>query len=77
MVDIASIREDDVIEKRASYKLIYWGDETPELGTTTGQPFPAGYKIGFMVRAKTEYKESDGKAKKQAHNQCPEINQNQ
>ena len=57
--------EDDVIEKRASYKLIYWGDETPELGTTTGQPFPAGYKIGFMVRAKTEYKESDGKAKKQ------------
>ena len=44
--------EDDVVEKRASYALIYWGDGTPELGAT-GQPFPAGYKIGFMVRAKT------------------------
>jgi hypothetical protein len=57
--------EDDNIQKRASYTLIYWGDGTPEVGTTTGQPFPAGYKIGFMVRAKTDYKESDGKAKKQ------------
>lgn len=56
--------EDDVIEKRASYTLIYWGDGTPELGTK-GQPFPAGYKIGFMIRAKTDYKESDGKARKQ------------
>ena len=44
--------EDNVVEKRASYALIYWGDGTPELGAT-GQPFPAGYKIGFMVRAKT------------------------
>jgi hypothetical protein len=43
--------EDDVIDKRASYTLIYWGDGTPELGTT-GKPFPVGYKIGFMVRAK-------------------------
>lgn len=57
--------EDDNIEKRASYTLIYWGDGTPEVGTTTGQPFPAGYKIGFMVRAKTDYKEKDGKARKQ------------
>lgn len=57
--------EDDNIQKRASYTLIYWGDGTPEVGTTTGQPFPAGYKIGFMVRAKTDYKESDGKARKQ------------
>lgn len=43
--------EDDVIEKRASYTLIYWGDGTPKLGAT-GQSFPVGYKIGFMVRAK-------------------------
>ena len=57
--------EDDDIEKRASYTLIYWGDGTPEIGKTTGQPFPAGYKIGFMVRAKTDYKEKDGKARKQ------------
>ena len=56
--------EDDVIEKRASYTLIYWGDGTPEIGTK-GQSFPAGYKIGFMVRAKTDYKEKDGKARKQ------------
>lgn len=55
--------EDDVIQKRASYTLIYWGDGTPEIGTT-GQSFPAGYKIGFMVRAKTDFKE-DGKARKQ------------
>jgi hypothetical protein len=44
--------EDDVIDKRASYALIYWGDGTPEIGTK-GQPFPQNYKIGFMVRAKT------------------------
>ena len=55
--------EDDNIQKRSSYTLIYWGDGTPELGTT-GQPFPAGYKIGFMVRAKTDFKEN-GKPRKQ------------
>ena len=55
--------EDDVIDKRASYTLIYWGDGTPELGTT-GKPFPVGYKIGFMIRAKTDFKEN-GKARKQ------------
>ena len=55
--------EDDVIDKRASYTLIYWGDGTPELGTT-GKPFPVGYKIGFMLRAKTDFKEN-GKARKQ------------
>lgn len=55
--------EDDVIQKRASYTLIYWGNGTPELGAT-GQPFPAGYKIGFMVRAKTGFIE-DGKPRKQ------------
>ena len=55
--------EDNVIQKRASYTLIYWGDGEPELGTT-GQPFPAGYKIGFMVRAKTDFVE-DGKPRKQ------------
>ena len=44
--------EDDNIDKRYSYTLVYWGEGTPELGTK-GQPFPAGVKIGFMVRAKT------------------------
>lgn len=55
--------EDNEIAKRASYTLIYWGDGTPELGTT-GKPFPVGYKIGFMVRAKTDFVEN-GKARKQ------------
>ncbi len=54
--------DDDVIQKRASYTLIYWGDE-PVIGTK-GQAFPAGYKIGFMVRAKTDFVEN-GKARKQ------------
>lgn len=49
--------EDDKIEKRASYTLIYWGDGTPETGVTTGKAFPKGYKIGFMVRAKTDHAE--------------------
>ena len=46
------VKEDNVIEKRYSYTLVYWGEGTPEIGKTTGKPFPAGYKIGFMVRAK-------------------------
>ena len=46
--------EDDVISKRNAYCLIYWGDGTPTPGVTTGSfVFPEGYKIGFMVRAKT------------------------
>ena len=44
--------EDGVIEKRASYTLIYWGDGEPDYNTP-GQAFPEGYKIGFMVRAKS------------------------
>ena len=45
--------EDGVIEKRASYTLIYWGDGEPDYDRV-GQAFPPGYKIGFMVRAKTQ-----------------------
>ena len=53
--------EDDVIDKRASYALIYWGDGTPEIGTEGSYFFPEGYKIGFMVRAKTDYAEGNPK----------------
>lgn len=53
--------EDDVIDKRASYALIYWGDGTPEIGTPGSYEFPEGYKIGFMVRAKTDYAEGNPK----------------
>lgn len=52
--------EDDVISKRAAYPLIYWGDGEPSIGTTGSYVFPEGYKIGFMVRAKTT---ADGKKK--------------
>lgn len=56
--------EDDVLEKRSSYALMYFGDGIPELGTEGSYQFPEGYKIGFMVRAKTEFKEN-GKPRKQ------------
>ena len=45
--------EDNNIEKRASYALLYYGDGTPAVGTKGTYTFPKGYKIGFMVRAKT------------------------
>ena len=47
------IAGDDVIVKSAGYALIYWGDGQPTEGTEGSYQFPAGYKIGFMVRAKT------------------------
>lgn len=40
-------KEDDILGKRGTYALIYWGPDGPSY------TFPAGYKIGFMVRAKT------------------------
>ena len=46
--------EDDVLEKRASFAALYYGDsKTPAIGTEGTFKFPKGYKIGFMVRAKT------------------------
>ena len=45
--------EDDVIERKGSYALVYWGDGTPTMGTEGSYQFPKGYKIGFMVRANT------------------------
>lgn len=56
--------EDDVLEKRKSYALMYFGDGTPELGTEGSYIFPEDYKVGFMVHAKTEFKEN-GKPRKQ------------
>lgn len=48
------IKGDDVISKHASYALMYWGDGIPVVGETQGSfQFPKGYKIGFMIRAKT------------------------
>ena len=53
--------EDDVIQKRASYVLAYFGDGVPAEGTQGTYQFPSGYKIGFMVRAKTDYAEGNPK----------------
>ncbi len=46
--------KNDVVEKILSYACLYFGDSmTPAIGTTGTFKFPKGYKIGFMVRAKT------------------------
>lgn len=43
----------DKVIKQDSYALIYWGDDDPIVGETVGNyQFPAGYKIGFMLRSK-------------------------
>lgn len=46
--------EDNSIRKDAAFAALYFGDGTPEIGTKGSFIFPAGYKIGFMVRAKTD-----------------------
>lgn len=48
--------EDDSIMKHGSFALLYFQDGTPSVGDngTVGTfQFPKGYKIGFMIRAKT------------------------
>ncbi len=46
--------KNDVVEKTLSYACLYFGDSmTPAIGTEGTFKFPKGYKIGFMVRAKT------------------------
>ena len=47
------IAADDEIKKHASYALVYWGDGVPDENTVGNYQFPEGYRIGFMVRAKT------------------------
>ena len=46
--------KDDVLAKTAAYACLYFGDNVPEVGKKGSFQFPAGYKIGFMVRAKTD-----------------------
>ena len=48
------VNEDDVLDKRDAYACLYFGDGAPEIGTKGSFTFPEGYKIGFMVRAKTD-----------------------
>lgn len=48
--------EDDVIKHHGSFALLYFGDsKNPAIGTTGSFQFPKGYKIGFMVRAMTDW----------------------
>ena len=54
--------EDDKIRKDVSYALLYFEDTA--VGTIGTYKFPKGMKIGFMVRAKTDFIEN-GKARKQ------------
>ncbi|MEE3416732.1 MAG: DUF4842 domain-containing protein [Prevotella sp.] len=46
--------KDDVLAKTNAYACLYFGDGAPEVGTKGTFQFPAGYRIGFMVRAKTD-----------------------
>ena len=46
--------EDDVLKKSAAYACLFFGDGVPEIGKIGSFQFPAGYRIGFMVRAKTD-----------------------
>lgn len=45
--------KDDILKKNAGYACLYFGDSAPIVGAKGSYIFPAGYKIGFMVRAKT------------------------
>lgn len=49
------------IKKQYAYALIYWGDGIPDENTVGTYQFPEGYKIGFMVRAKTTHAEGNPK----------------
>ena len=61
--DCYSDKEDDVLDKRATYALMYWG-ENPILGDTKGSfQFPTGYRIGFMFRSKTTWKDGNKEGK--------------
>lgn len=53
--------KEDQTNKKYAYALIYWGDGIPTENTIGSYNFPAGYKIGFMVRAKTDHAEGSPK----------------
>jgi len=57
-IDLSTVysnNDNNFIQKKKAYALVYWGDETPTPRFTMGTfDFPKGYKIGFMYRSKTE-----------------------
>ena len=52
--------EDNFVRKDVTYALLYYGDGTPKVGDVGSFQFPEGYKIGFMIRAMTDF---EGEAK--------------
>ncbi len=57
--DCYNDHEDNVLDKRATYALMYWG-VNPVVGETKGSfHFPTGYRIGFMFRSKTTWKDGN------------------
>lgn len=53
--------DDNAVNKYGSFALLFYGDGTPSIGTKGTFKFDPGYKIGFMVRANTDW--DDGKKK--------------
>ena len=49
--------DDNFVKKYGSFALLYFGDGTPSVGTKGSFQFEPGYRIGFMVRANTEWDE--------------------
>ena len=47
--------DDDTVKKYGSFALLYFGEGVPTTETVGKFEFPAGLKIGLMVRAKTTY----------------------
>ncbi len=47
------VNEDNNMERRNAYALIYWGDGVPNENTRGSYTFPKGYRVGFIVRATT------------------------
>ena len=63
--------DDDKIAKNNSFALIYWGDGVPNENTRGSFTFPKGYKIGFMVRAKTTFAETGNNADPNKNDRIP------
>lgn len=54
--------EDDVVKHHGSFALLYFGEsKNPTIGTEGTFIFPKGYKIGFMIRANTDWDEGKKK----------------
>lgn len=63
-IDISEVygnNDNDIVEKKPSYVLAFFGDGTPEIGTVGSYQFDPGYKIGFVYKSNTHSDKSGGK----------------